>query len=211
MVTVYFLKADTTQFVVGATPVNLNDYIAFDVTDDTDLSNVSLQMVGDDWYLTTLPPSPNHIFNGVDWEICPDKVNAQRLAQCQRIKDAINILRDQKINGGVYVQQIDKWIDSDARAERNLLSTKASFDLFGDDVDIVWTCADNTIIKLTKAIMLYIWQALLANKQQNHANALKHKTAVEHDSNPPGYDYSTGWSKTYQDFVKELKEQSNGN
>ena len=119
--------------------------------------------------------------------------------QRQQIRNAINALRDRKINGGVYVPEIDKWIDSDARAERNLLSTKASFDLFGDVLDIVWTCADNTTIKLDKATMLHIWQALMTHKQQNHANALAHKAAVENSENPLEYDYSTGWTQTYED------------
>lgn len=117
----------------------------------------------------------------------------------QQVRNAINALRDRKINGGVYVPEIDKWIDSDERAERNLLSTKASLDLFGDTLDIVWTCADNTTIKLDKATMLHIWQALMTNKQQNHANALAHKAAVEKSENPLEYDYSGGWTQTYED------------
>ena len=120
--------------------------------------------------------------------------------QRQQVRNAINALRDRKINGGVYVPEIDKWIDSDARAERNLLSTKASFDLFGDTLDIVWTCADNTTIKLDNATMLHIWQALMTNKQQNHANALAHKAAVEKSENPLEYDYSDGWTRTYEDY-----------
>ncbi len=119
--------------------------------------------------------------------------------QRQQVRNAINALRDKKINGGVYVPEIDKWIDSDARAERNLLSTKASFDLFGDALDIVWTCADNTTIKLDKATMLHIWQALMKNKQQNHANALAHKAGVEKSENPLEYNYSNGWTKTYEE------------
>ena len=119
--------------------------------------------------------------------------------QRQQIRNAINALRDCKINGGVYVPEIDKWIDSDSRAELNLLSTKASFDLFGDTLDIIWTCADNTTIKLDKATMLHIWQALMTNKQQNHANALAHKAAVEKSENPLEYDYSGGWTNNYKD------------
>lgn len=119
--------------------------------------------------------------------------------QRQQIRNAINALRDKKINGGVYVPEIDKWIDSDAQAERNLLSTKASFDLFGDDLEIEWTCADNTTIKLDKATMLHIWLALMTNKQQNHANALAHKASVEKSENPLEYDYFGGWTNNYKD------------
>ena len=120
--------------------------------------------------------------------------------QRQQIRNAINALRDRKINGGVYVPEIDKWIDTDATAERNILSVKATFDLFGDALDIVWTCADNTTIKLDKATMLHIWQALMTNKQQNHANALAHKAAVEKSENPLEYNYSNGWTMTYEEY-----------
>ena len=118
----------------------------------------------------------------------------------QQVRNAINVLRDRKINGGVYVPAIDKWIDTDATAERNILSVKATFDLFGDALDIVWTCADNTTIKLDKATMPHIWQALMTNKQQNHANALAHKAAVEKSENPLEYNYSNGWTRTYEEY-----------
>lgn len=210
MATAYFFKNDTTQIIVGSTPVNVEDYITFEVDDEADLSNASLQMVNDQWHLTTLPPSPNHVFNGSDWVICEDKVAILMNSQRQQVRDAINTLRDKKINGGVYVPAINKWIDSDAMAERNLLSTKASFDLFGDDLEIVWTCADNTTIKLTKETMLHIWQALLHNKQTNHANAFLHKNAVDQSETPLEYDFSGGWTQTYEDVVAQSTEVVNG-
>ncbi|MDO9795100.1 DUF4376 domain-containing protein, partial [Glaesserella parasuis] len=61
-------------------------------------------------------------------EPAPMPIEEQR----QQTRNAINALRDKKINGGVYVPAIDKWIDTDATAERNILSVKATFDLFGD-------------------------------------------------------------------------------
>lgn len=210
MATAYFFKYDTTQIIVGSRPVKVEDYITFEVDDAADLSNASLQMVNNNWYLTTLPPSPNHVFNGEGWVICEDKLSALIDIQRQQVRDDINTLRDKKINGGVYVPAIDKWIDSDARAERNLLSTKASFDLFGDELDITWTCADNTTIKLTKEIMLHIWQALLNNKQTNHANAFLHKNAVDQSETPLEYDFSGGWTQTYEDVVAQSTEVVNG-
>lgn len=146
-------------------------------------------------------PSPCHVFVDGEWVLSPDKQAELLAAQRAQMREAINALRDAKINGGVYVPEIDKWIDSDARAERNLLSTKASFDLLGDELDITWTCADNTTIKLDKATMLQVWVALMANKQQNHANALAHKHAIDQSENPLEYDYSAGWTTTYADFV----------
>ncbi|MDP0288913.1 DUF4376 domain-containing protein, partial [Glaesserella parasuis] len=98
--------------------------------------------------------------------------------QRQQVRNAINTLRDKKINGGVYVPAIDKWIDTDATAERNILSVKATFDLFGDQ-EIPWTFADNSVAMINKEKLLVIWQVLMEAKTGNHANALKHKAMVE--------------------------------
>ncbi|AIK89349.1 DUF4376 domain-containing protein [Glaesserella parasuis] len=120
--------------------------------------------------------------------------------QRQQVRNAINTLRDKKINGGVYVPAIDKWIDTDATAERNILSVKATFDLFGDQ-EIPWTFADNSVAMINKEKLLVIWQVLMEAKTGNHANALKHKAMVEQVENPLEYDYSDGWTQTYEEFA----------
>ncbi|EQA07894.1 DUF4376 domain-containing protein [Glaesserella parasuis] len=120
--------------------------------------------------------------------------------QRQQTRNAINALRDKKINGGVYVPAIDKWIDTDATAERNILSVKATFDLFGDQ-EIPWTFADNSVAMINKEKLLVIWQVLMEAKTGNHANALKHKAMVEQVENPLEYDYSDGWTQTYEEFA----------
>ena len=150
--------------------------------------------------LADLKPSQYHTWDGTKWAISDEQQAVKNAEDIAKVRNAINALRDRKINGGVYVPEIDKWIDTDATAERNILSVKATFDLFGDALDIVWTCADNTTIKLDKATMPHIWQALMTNKQQNHANALAHKAAVEKSENPLEYNYSNGWTRTYEEY-----------
>ncbi|MDG6274957.1 DUF4376 domain-containing protein [Glaesserella parasuis] len=125
--------------------------------------------------------------------------------QRQQVRNAINTLRDKKINGGVYVPAIDKWIDTDATAERNILSVKATFDLFGDQ-EIPWTFADNSVAMINKEKLLVIWQVLMEAKTGNHANALKHKAMVEQVENPLEYDYSDGWTQTYEEFAGAANE-----
>ncbi|MDP0299429.1 DUF4376 domain-containing protein [Glaesserella parasuis] len=125
--------------------------------------------------------------------------------QRQQVRNAINTLRDKKINGGVYVPAIDKWIDTDATAERNILSVKATFDLFGDQ-EIPWTFADNSVAMINKEKLLVIWQVLMEAKTGNHANALKHKAMVEQSENPLEYDYSDGWTQTYEEFAGAANE-----
>ncbi|RRN04694.1 DUF4376 domain-containing protein [Bibersteinia trehalosi] len=161
-------------------------------------------VMGNTLTLTTLKPSAYHVWSGTEWVISPEQQTVKKAEEIAKVREQINALRDRKINGGVYVEAVGKWIDTDATAERNILSVKASFDLFGDAVgEIAWTCADNSTLMIDKAKLMLIWQALMQAKTGNHANALQHKTAVEQSENPLEYDYSGGWSKTYQDFLVE--------
>lgn len=154
--------------------------------------------------LAKAQPSQYHEWDGSAWKISPERQATLLAEQREKVRSKINELRDRKINGGVYVETVGKWIDTDATAERNILSVKASFDLFGDAVgEISWTCADNSILMIDKAKLMQIWQALMQAKTGNHANALRHKAAVEQSDNPLDYDYSDGWTQCYHDYIKE--------
>ena len=149
---------------------------------------------------TIQPHSDLAEWNGSAWVISEEKRLALLESQRQQVRNAINAQRDKKINGGVYVPAIDKWIDTDATAERNILAVKATFDLFGDQ-EIPWTFADNSVAMINKEKLLVIWQVLMEAKTGNHANALKHKAMVEQSENPLEYDYSDGWTQTYEEFA----------
>lgn len=146
------------------------------------------------------PPTSEHEWQDGQWVLSIDKAEMIKQEQIIQVRDAINTLRDKKINGGVYVPAIDKWIDTDATAERNILSVKATFDLFGDQ-EMPWTFADNSVAMINKEKLLVIWQVLMEAKTNNHANALKHKAMVEQVENPLEYDYSSGWTQTYEEFA----------
>lgn len=151
------------------------------------------------------PPTSEHEWQDGQWVLSIDKAEMIKQEQIIQVRDAINTLRDKKINGGVYVPAIDKWIDTDATAERNILSVKATFDLFGDQ-EIPWTFADNSVAMINKEKLLVIWQVLMEAKTNNHANALKHKAMVEQVENPLEYDYSGGWTQTYEEFAGAANE-----
>lgn len=146
--------------------------------------------------LTEPPPTKYHEWDGEQWTVSPEKQAEIKLLQQEQMREKINALRDEKINGGVYIPELKKWFDSDARAERSLNSVKSTFDLLGE-IEIDWTCADNTQIKLNKANLTLVWKALLHAQQQNHANALHHKAEMMKAENPLDYDYSTGWTEVY--------------
>lgn len=148
-------------------------------------------------------PSLAHKWDGETWVL--DKAKQAELIAHQReqIRQAINAKRDQIDASGVFVAQIGKWVDSDDKAYQNILGVKASLDLLGD-MDIEWTWADNTSSTINRQPLAVIVGALLQAKQANHANAIKHKEAVMQIDNPLEYDYSTGWTKTYADYVAEV-------
>ncbi|MGF7486601.1 Uncharacterised protein [Pasteurella bettyae] len=185
------------------------------LVDDDMIDNISASITGggDVWLddsgkltCSGKSPSPLHIWDGSEWVIDHSKETELKAQHIAQLRDKINELRDVKINGGVYVEAVGKWIDTDATAERNILSVKASFDLFGD-MEIAWTCADNSILMINKDKLMQIWQVLMTAKTSNHANALRHKAALEQSDNPADYNYTGGWTKTYADY---LAEQANG-
>lgn len=154
--------------------------------------------------LTALKPESELCeWNGKAWVINPEKQAALKAKQQEQIRQAINTKRDQTDAGGVFVEALGKWVDSDEKAYQNILGVKASLDLLGD-MDIPWTWADNTTSIINRTLLAAIVGSLLQAKQQNHANALKHKEAMMVVDNPLDYDYSQGWSKTYADYLAEV-------
>ncbi|HHW7449300.1 DUF4376 domain-containing protein [Pasteurella multocida subsp. multocida] len=141
-------------------------------------------------------PTQYHEWDGEKWAISAEKQAEIKLLQQEKMREKINALRDEKINGGVYVPELGKWFDSDARAESSLNSVKSTFDLLGD-MEITWICADNTPVQINKEKLILVWKAIMQAQQQNHANALHHKAEMMKAENPLNYDYSAGWTEVY--------------
>ncbi|WP_273393530.1 DUF4376 domain-containing protein [Actinobacillus porcinus] len=162
-------------------------------------------MTGNDGFpiLVEPQPSPWHNWENGEWVINPEKQAALKAQQQEQVRQAINTKRDQTDAGGVFVEALGKWVDSDEKAYQNILGVKASLDLLGD-MDIPWTWADNSSSIINRTMLAAIVGSLLQTKQQNHANALKHKEAMMAVDNPLDYDYSQGWSKTYADYLAEV-------
>lgn len=148
-------------------------------------------------------PSLAHKWDGETWVLDKAKQAELKAQQQEQMRQAINTKRDQTDAGGVFVEALGKWVDSDEKAYQNILGVKASLDLLGD-MDIPWTWADNTTSIINRTMLAAIVGSLLQAKQQNHANALKHKEAMMAVDNPLDYDYSQGWSKTYAEHLAEV-------
>ncbi|URL05969.1 DUF4376 domain-containing protein [Avibacterium sp. 21-595] len=155
--------------------------------------------------LTTIRPSNEHTWDGEKWVLDEVKQAVLLTQQRQQIRLKINILRDSKNCKGVYVESLGKWFDNDDMAYQNLLGFKASLDLIGD-YSTEWICADNTIITdFDKAKLTAVITQIMRDKTANVQNALQHKMALAQSEDPLNYDYSSGWTKTYEDFLNEQK------
>ncbi|PJG83758.1 DUF4376 domain-containing protein [Caviibacterium pharyngocola] len=127
--------------------------------------------------------------------------------QREEVRSKINEFRDLKNRSGVYVEALGKWFDNDDMAYQNLLGFKASLDLIGD-YKTAWICADNSVISdFDKAKLTAVITQIMQDKTANVQNALRHKMALAHLDDPANYDYSDGWTRTYDDY---LAEQTNG-
>ncbi|WP_440163380.1 DUF4376 domain-containing protein [Actinobacillus pleuropneumoniae] len=158
--------------------------------------------------LTSKRPSPYHTYNGKEWVISDEQKLIKRTKEIAQMRNAINTSRNEKSAGGVYVEALGKWFDSDDKAQSKLLGLKATMDLVGSDITVSWTCADNTDFEnFGKPQLTAVIAAILQAENHNHTVARQHKAALEQADNPLEYDYSSGWSKTYADFLEENKNE----
>lgn len=154
--------------------------------------------------LTSKRPSQYHTHNGKEWVIAAEQQTVKKAEEIAKMRERINALRDEKSASGVYVEALDKWFDSDAKAQSKLLGLKATMDLVGSEMTASWTCADNTELEnFGKPQLTAVISAILQAETHNHAVARKHKQALEKSENPLEYDYSEGWAKTYTEFLEE--------
>ena len=154
--------------------------------------------------LTSVRPSKYHSYNGKKWVISAEKQAVKKAEEIAKMREQINALRDEKSASGVYVEALGKWFDSDSKAQSKLLGLKATMDLAGSEMTVSWTCADNTELEnFGKPQLTAVISAISQAENHNHAVARKHKLASSQVENPLEYDYSSGWSKTYVDYLKE--------
>ena len=105
--------------------------------------------------LTTPRPSSAHKWTGKAWVLDKTKQAELIIQQREQIRQAINNKRDQTDANGVFVPQLDKWVDSDDKAYQNILGVKASLDLLGD-MEINWTWAEKTSSTINRQTLAVI-------------------------------------------------------
>lgn len=159
-------------------------------------------------------PSQYHIWNGTEWVIS-DEGEAELLAQQRnQIRTQINAKRDACVNGGVYVPEIGKWVDTDEKGRATLVEIKADFDLNGtqeaNGEPRIFTliCADNTAQPLDFDKFKAVWNAAAKLKESMFENAYMHKILLEQAEKPQEYDWSIGWSKTFEEYQNEQQAKA---
>lgn len=158
--------------------------------------------------LTNARPSLYHTYNGKEWVITAEQQEVKKSEEITIMRAKINAMRDDKSAGGVYVESLGKWFDSDGKAQSKLLGLKATMDLVGSEMTVSWTCADNTEVEnFGKPQLTAVIATILQAENHNHTVARQHKAALEQADNPLEYDYSSGWSKTYAEFLEENKNE----
>lgn len=154
-------------------------------------------------------PDDAHVFdvNTRKWKLNTKKQTELKAQQILQVCASINAKRDKCVNGGVYVPLIKKWVDSDDIGRATLVEIKADFDLNGKDNTYTLICADNTAQVITFDEFKAVWDAVKSLKEAMFENAYMHKILVASVDNPLKYDWSIGWSKTYEEYSKEQENE----
>lgn len=149
---------------------------------------------------TTIPPESDlYEWDGKAWVIPPEKLTALLQEQRATVRAQINAKRDACVDGGAYVAAIGKWVDSDEKGRATLVEIKADFDLNGKDNTYTLICADNTAKTLNFEEFKAVWDVVKTLKEKMFENAYMHKILLEQAENPLEYDWSIGWSETYDE------------
>lgn len=137
----------------------------------------------------------------------PVDLQAVRENQKSAKREGINRKRDDVCFGGIYIESLGKWFDTDETSFVKMIGAKAVMDDdFANGQEIqpeLWICADNSVIQLSRDDLALIIRSIKQNVSNMHAVAVQHKALLEQSDNPLEYDFSAGWSKTYAEYVNE--------
>ena len=112
-----------------------------------------------------------------------------------QVWEAIKAKRHAVTRGGVFIGSVGKWFHTDDSSRTQYLTLQIMPSL---PPGLMWKTMDNTFIKVTKALLDEIAMTILTEEQVNFTNAENHRVEMLKADDPLSYDYSTGWSKTYE-------------
>lgn len=126
------------------------------------------------------------------------EVDTQQLKQQQQHEmwEKIKQLRHEKTRKGCYVKSVDKWFHSDDDSRQQYIFMRTMPEI---PAGTLWKTMDNSFIEMSKALLDELSYALFAEEQHNFKNAELHRAKMLQAKKPLDYDFSKGWSTTYED------------
>lgn len=134
-------------------------------------------------------PSHRHTWQDGNWVLSVEKSVLQ-----DEIWEQIKQKRHTVTRGGVYVKSVDKWFHTDDSSRTQYLAMQIMPKL---PDELMWKTMDNSFVKLDKALLTELAMTILQSEQADFANAERHRMAMLQADNPLDYDFSSGWSDTY--------------
>lgn len=120
----------------------------------------------------------------------------QRAAVWEKIKQK----RHENLRGGAYVKSIGKWFHSNDESRQQYTFLRTLDEL---PPNLMWKTMDNSFVEVTKAILDELSLQLVLDEQADFTNAERHKAQMEQAESPLDYDFSDGWTGTFEEVIHE--------
>ena len=114
-----------------------------------------------------------------------------------RVWREIQIERDSRREGGVHVGAY--WFHSDDTSRIQHIALV----MFGANMPagIMWKTLSGAFVEMTPTLASQIFQSIAAQDVSLFAIAEQHRSSVNSSATPLEYDWTTGWTQTYEEFV----------
>lgn len=148
--------------------------------------------------LTPPRPSEYHEWDGKKWKIGKEAAARKKADAVAAVWEKIKQKRHENLRGGVYVESVGKWFHNtdEARQQYTFMRTLPQL-----PPDLMWKTMDGGFVNLTRPLLDELSLKLLADEQQDFANAERHRVLMEQSDDPENYDYSGGWTENYREEV----------
>lgn len=152
--------------------------------------------------LKTSPPRPSaaHEWDADKKTWVLDKAAAEALKTVQQAEmwERIKAKRETQRYGGVYVPALGKWMHSDEPSRTQYLQLQLFAASGVLKKTVRWKTMDGSFIDLDADGVTAVAAQIMDNEQEDFAVAERHRAAMLKAENPLEYDYSDGWTQTYQ-------------
>lgn len=146
-----------------------------------------------DQLITENRPSKKHHWNGTEWILDETQKAEFKRTMQETMRAKIVAKRDEMLNGGVFIPEFGKTVDTDATALSNYVQMKADFDLNGVDNEYVLIFSDFSFKAISFDEFKILWNAVKTHKERCYENATMHITLMLQADEPEKYDFSEFW------------------